>query len=679
MSNPLSENAFLPPFDRLQPEHAEPAVRELIDDCRKTLRAGLRQPGWDTTLAPLEEAEDRLSRAFSPVSHLNSVLSGDWRAPYEAALAEVTAYSTEQGQNRELYEVYRDIADSTEFEQWPPARRQMIRLGLRDFRLGGVALDGEERERFAADKRRLAELSSRFANNVLDATNAWTYHTGDVEELAGLPATAIAAAEEAARNRDQEGWTITLDGPCYLAVMTHADNRDLRERVYRAFVSRASDVGPQGGTFDNSAVMEEILALRAEQAQLLGFNNYAELSIARKMAPDVETVTRFLEDLAARARPAAEREFSELQEYARKNLDLEHLHPWDVPWAAEKLKQSRYAVSQEALRPYFPFPRVLEGLFAVVEKLFAVSVEEDTSVPVWHRDVQFFWLLRDGERIAGFYLDPFARERKRGGAWMDTVTTRRQGAKGLQLPVAYLVCNFSPATGDTPSLLTHNEVTTLFHEFGHGLHHMLTQVDVAAVSGINGVAWDAVELPSQFLENWCWEPEAIPMISGHYKTGAALPQALQDKMLAARNFQSAMFTVRQLEFALFDFLLHSRPDGSTAQEIQRLLDEVRARVAVVPVITDNRFQHSFSHIFAGGYAAGYYSYKWAEVLSADAFSLFEENGIFDRDTGQHFLRSILEQGGSRDALDLFTEFRGREPRIDALLRHSGIDSTAETA
>ncbi|UHQ54037.1 M3 family metallopeptidase [Microbulbifer sp. YPW16] len=679
MSNPLSENALLPPFDRLHPEHAEPAIGELIDACREVLREGLRQPGWDTTLAPLEEAEDRLSRAFSPVSHLNSVLSGDWRAPYEAALAEVTAYSTEQGQNRELFEVYRDIAGSDEFAQWPQARRQMIELGLRDFRLGGVALDGEERERFAANKRRLAELSSRFANNVLDATNAWTHHTRDVEELAGLPATALAAAEEAARNRDQEGWTITLDGPCYLAVMTHADNRDLREMVYRAFVSRASDVGPQAGAFDNSAVMEEILTLRAEQAQLLGFGSYAELSVARKMATDAATVTRFLEDLAARARPAAEREFAELQAFARETLDLDHLHPWDIPWAAEKLKQARYAVSQEALRPYFPFPRVLEGLFAVVEKLFAVTVEEDTSVPVWHEDVQFFWLSRDGERIAGFYLDPFARERKRGGAWMDTVTTRRQGAGGLQLPVAYLVCNFSAATGDTPSLLTHNEVTTLFHEFGHGLHHMLTRVDVAAVSGINGVAWDAVELPSQFLENWCWEPEAIAMISGHYKTGAALPQALQEKMLAARNFQSAMFTVRQLEFALFDFLLHSRPGGATAQEIQQLLDEVRARVAVVPVIADNRFQHSFSHIFAGGYAAGYYSYKWAEVLSADAFSLFEEQGIFDRDTGQHFLHCILEQGGSRDALDLFTEFRGREPKIDALLRHSGIDSTAETA
>ncbi|WP_091514126.1 M3 family metallopeptidase [Microbulbifer yueqingensis] len=674
MSNPLSEISLLPPFDRMQPDHVEPAIAELIGNCRDVLREGLEQPGWDTTLAPLEEAEDRLTRAFSPVSHLNSVLSGDWRAPYEAALAEVTAYWTEQGQNPELYEVYRRLSETGGFENWPQARKQMIRLGMRDFRLGGVALEGEERERFAANSRRLAELSSRFANNVLDATNAWTYHTSDVEELAGLPVTAIAAAEEAARSRGNEGWTITLDGPSYLAVMTHADNRELRERVYRAFVSRASDVGPQAGKFDNSAVMEEILALRAEQARLLGFGSYAELSVASKMAPDAGEVTRFLEDLAARARPAAEREYADLRLFARESLSLEHLHPWDIPWAAERLKQSRYAISQEELRPYFPYPQVLAGLFSVVEKLFGVTVEEDASVPVWHRDVQFFWLAREGERIAGFYLDPFAREKKRGGAWMASVATRRQAKAGMQLPIAYLVCNFSAATGDTPSLLTHNEVTTLFHEFGHGLHHMLTRVDVAAVSGINGVAWDAVELPSQFLENWCWQPEAIAMISGHYRTGEPLPRALLDKMLAAKNFQSAMFTVRQLEFALFDFLLHSRPAGASVREIQQLLDEVRARVAVVPVIADNRFQHSFSHIFAGGYAAGYYSYKWAEVLSADAFSMFEERGIFDADTGLRFLGSILEQGGSRDALELFTEFRGREPSIEALLRHSGIDA-----
>ena len=679
MSNPLIDLPLLPAFDQLQPQQVEPAISSLIKQCREQLAAGLEQPGWDSTLQPLEEAQDRLSRAFSPVSHLNSVLSGAWREPYEAALAQVTAYSTELGQNRDLYQVYRELANADDFASWPPARQQMIELGLRDFRLSGVALEGEAREQFAANKRRLSELSSQFANNVLDATNAWTYHTNDVEELAGLPATALAAAEDAARSRDLQGWVITLEGPSFLAVMTHADNRELRRRVHLAFVSRASEVGPHAGQYDNSAVMAEILALRAEQARLLGMQNYAELSVASKMAPDRAQVITFLEDLAARARPAALREFAELQAFASETLSLDELQPWDIPWAAEKLKQRRYAVSQEELRPYFPFPKVLQGMFAVVEKLFGVTAAADKSVPVWHPDVQFFWLLREGERIAGFYLDPFARENKRGGAWMDDASVRRQTPAGLQLPIAYLVCNFSPETGETPSLLTHNEVTTLFHEFGHGLHHMLTQIDIAAVSGINGVAWDAVELPSQFLENWCWEPEAIAMISAHYKTAEPLPQALLEKMLAARNFQSAMFTVRQLEFALFDFRIHSLERGADAAEIQRILDEVRAQVAVVPAAPENRFQHGFSHIFAGGYAAGYYSYKWAEVLSADAFSLFEENGIFDRETGEKFLHAILERGGSRDALDLFTEFRGRGPKIDALLRHSGIEQSSSNS
>ncbi|WP_250460573.1 M3 family metallopeptidase [Microbulbifer litoralis] len=673
MSNPLLNLPLLPAFDQLQPSQVSPAIAELIENCRAQLEKGLENPGWDNTLAPLEAAQDQLNRAFSPVSHLNSVLSGPWREPYEAALAEITAYWTELGQNRDLYGVYQQLADSAEFAGWPQARRQAVRLGLRDFVLSGVGLEGESRQRFAANSRRLAELGSQFANNVLDATNAWTYHTEDAAELAGLPQTAVATAEAAAQSRTLPGWVITLEGPSYLAVMTHADNRALRERVHRAFVSRASETGPDGGKFDNSAVMEEILKLRAEQARLLDMENYAELSVASKMAPDTDTVLAFLNDLAERARPAAEREFAQLKAFAAETLDLRELKPWDIPWAAEKLKQERYAISQEELRPYFPYEKVLAGLFAVVEKLFGVTAEVDDSVATWHEDTKFFWLSRNGERIAGFYLDPFAREKKRGGAWMDTVCVRRATEGGLQLPVAYLVCNFSAAAGGEPSLLTHNEVTTLFHEFGHGLHHMLTKVDVAAVSGINGVAWDAVELPSQFLENWCWQPQAIAMMSGHYKTGQPLPAELLDKMLAAKNFQSAMFTVRQLEFALFDFLLHSRSGGATAAGIQQLLEDVRKRVAVVPSAAENRFQHGFAHIFAGGYAAGYYSYKWAEVLSADAFSLFEENGIFDQETGEKFLHSILEQGGSRDAQDLFTEFRGRGPKIDALLRHSGIE------
>ncbi|MFA0809652.1 M3 family metallopeptidase [Microbulbifer epialgicus] len=673
MSNPLLNIPLLPPFDQLQPHQVEPAISELITNCQEQLQQGLENPGWENTLVPLEQAQDQLNRAFSPVSHLNSVLSGEWRAPYEAALAQVTAYWTELGQNRELYEVYQELTANPAFNHWPQPRRKSVELGLRDFELSGVGLSGEAREQFAANSRRLAELSSQFANNVLDATNAWTWHTEDESELAGLPQTAMAAARSAAQGKDLDGWLITLEGPSYLGIMTHSENRELRRQVHLAFVSRASEVGPNAGEYDNSEVMESILALRAEQASLLGMASYAELSLASKMAPNTERVLEFLNDLAIRAKAAAEVEMTELRDFASKEYGLEDLQPWDIAWAAEKLKQQRYAISQEELRPYFPYSKVVDGLFAVVEQLFKITVEEDTSVTTWHDDVQFFWLLRDGKRIAGFYLDAFAREKKRGGAWMDTVATRRQTERGVQLPIAYLVCNFSPAAGNMPSLLTHYEVTTLFHEFGHGLHHMLTQIDVAAVSGINGVAWDAVEMPSQFLENWCWQPEAIAMISAHFETDEPLPQELLDKMLAAKNFQSAMFTVRQLEFALFDFRIHSTEEPMTAVKIQQLLDEVRSEVTVVPVAEENRFQHGFSHIFAGGYAAGYYSYKWAEVLSADAFSLFEEEGIFNPTTGERFLHSILEQGGSRDALDLFIEFRGREPKIDALLRHSGIE------
>ncbi|WP_105102639.1 M3 family metallopeptidase [Microbulbifer pacificus] len=676
-SNPLLAAPILPPFDTLKPEHAEPAIAAFIEKCRDQLQICLEKAGdtplWDETLAPLEEAQDLLSKAFSPVSHLNSVLSGGWRAPYEACLTRVTEYWTELGQNSELYAVYRALAKSPDFASWPQARKQAVRHGLRDMHLGGVSLEGDKRARYAAISKRLAELKSTFANNVLDATNAWTLNVTEESELTGIPDSALAAAKSLAESKGKPGWLLTLDGPCFLAVMTHAENRALRQKIHYAYITRASDVGPNAGEFDNANVMAEILALRAEQAHLLGMKNYAERSLASKMAESPEEVEQFLWDLAKRAKPAAVREFAELQTFATAALGLEKLQPWDIAWAAEKLKQDRYAVSQEELRPYFPYPKVLAGMFAVVDRLFGVVAERDDSVASYHPDVHFYWLKRGGQPIAGFYLDPYAREKKRGGAWMDDARVRRQTIAGLQLPVAYLVCNFSSPSEGKPALLTHYEVTTLFHEFGHGLHHMLTQVDVAAVSGINGVAWDAVELPSQFLENWCWEPEALAMISGHYQTGEPLPQALLDKMLAARNFQSAMFTVRQLEFALFDFLLHSRPEGANAEEIQRLINEVRARVSVVPVSPDNRFQHSFSHIFAGGYAAGYYSYKWAEVLSADAFSLFEENGIFDPDTGRKFLTTVLEQGGSRDAQDLFTEFRGRAPKIDALLRHSGIE------
>jgi len=485
----------------------------------------------------------------------------------------------------------------------------------------------------------------------------------------------VAAARQAAEAKGEDGWLLTLDFPSYIPVMTYADDRALREEVYTAFATRASDQGPHAGQWDNSAVMQEILQLRLEKAQLLGFENYAEYSLATKMAEDPDQVIGFLRDLAEKSLSEAKREYQELCDFAREEFGMASLEAWDVTYFGEKLKHARYEISQEMLRPYFPLPKVLEGMFDVAQRLFGIDICEITEFDSWHKDARHFEVRRNEELIARFYLDPFAREKKRGGAWMDDCRVRRRLDDGsLQLPVAYLVCNFNPPVGDDPALLTHNEVTTLFHEFGHGIHHMLTRIEAADVSGINGVAWDAVELPSQFLENWCWEPEALALISGHYQTGETLPQALLDKMLAAKNFQSGMMMVRQLEFSLFDFQLHREyQPGET--EVQAVLDRIRSEVAVVNPPVLNRFQHSFSHIFAGGYAAGYYSYKWAEVLSADAFSRFEEEGIFNTQTGADFLHAILEQGGSREAMALFTEFRGRKPEVDALLRHSGITQT----
>jgi len=519
----------------------------------------------------------------------------------------------------------------------------------------------------------LSELTTKFSENVLDATQGWEKHITDAAELAGMPEMSLAAAKQAAEAKGLEGYLITLEFPSYFPVITHCDNRELRREVYEAYATRASDQGPTAGQWDNTGVMTEILALRKEKAALLGFDSYAHYSLATKMAETPEQVLQFLYDLADKSVAVARQEFSELSEYAQQTFGAESVEAWDVSYYSEKLKQARYAISQEMLRPYFPFPKVLSGMFDIAARLFDISIEEVTEFERWHEDARLFAVSRDGSVIARFYLDPYARSNKRGGAWMDVCRTRRRLDDGsLQLPTAYLVCNFNGPVGDDPALLTHNEVTTLFHEFGHGLHHMLTRMEYADVSGINGVAWDAVELPSQFMENWCWEPEALAIISGHYQTGETLPQALLDKMLAAKNFQSALFMVRQLEFSIFDFKLHHEYEiGKT--DIQALLDGVRSQVAAITPPSFNRFQHSFSHIFAGGYAAGYYSYKWAEVLSADAFSLFEEQGIFDKATGHQFKETILEQGGSKEPMALFVEFRGREPQVDALLRHSGIN------
>ncbi|MFA5632874.1 MAG: M3 family metallopeptidase [Porticoccaceae bacterium] len=664
-----------PRFSDIQPADLPAQLETLLNDNRSQVAAVLaenRPFTWASLMAPLEALDDRLEKFWSPVSHLNGVMNSDeLRSAYEACIALLTAYYTEMGQNRALFEAVRSLADSADAAHFEPAQRQAIRHMLRDFRLSGVALDEDARRRFTAISQRLSELSTRFSNNVLDATDGWEKYVSDEEQLSGIPDLARDGFREQARLQDKEGYRLTLQAPAYLPVMQYAHDRELRETLYRAYTTRASEQGPQAGQWDNGALMVEILQLREEMAKLLGFDNYAELSLESKMADSPQQVHQFLEALVKAARPQAERELATLREFAAQQ-GLAQLEAWDISYMSEKLRERDYAINQEQLRPYFPADRVLEGLFAIVGQLFAIRFEPETDVDLWHPDARCYRVLRGDSTIALCYLDLYARARKRGGAWMADYCGRRATKDGVQLPIAFLTCNFSPATAERPALLTHDEVTTLFHEFGHGLHHMLTQVDVLKVSGINGVAWDAVELPSQFLENWCWQRESIALISGHYQTGEPLPDELLDKMLAARNFQSAMQMLRQLEFALFDLELHMAPAPQTAEEIQRLLNSVRERVAVVQPPSFNRFQHSFGHIFAGGYAAGYYSYKWAEVLSADAFSLFEEEGVMNPQTGEKFCKAILEQGGSADAMALFVAFRGREPSQEALLRHSGI-------
>lgn len=678
MSNPLLQNNLLPPFSTLQPDQIEPAIDQLLADNRQQLETilnNLTAPSWENLIAPLEALNDRLSQAWSPVSHMNAVVNSDaLRDAYNACLPKLSQYWTEMGQHQPLYEAFKALRESDVYPVLNEAQQKVINNALRDFTLSGIALEDKEQQRYAELQQRLSELTTKFSENLMDATDGWSKLLTDEAELAGLPEMAIAAAKQQAEAKDQQGWMITLDFPSYFPVITYADNRELRREVYEAFATRASDQGPHAGKWDNSPLMTEILELRSELAQLLGFANYAEYSLATKMAENTSQVIHFLEDLASKSLPVARQELEELTEFAQQQQGLDKLEAWDISYYGEKLKQDRYAISQEELRPYFPMSKVLSGLFQVTGKLFDIEIEEVTEFDSWHKDARLFNVSRGSETIARFYLDPFAREKKRGGAWMDECRVRRRLNDGaIQLPVAYLVCNFNSPVGDKPALLTHNEVTTLFHEFGHGLHHMLTKIESADVSGINGVAWDAVELPSQFLENWCYEPEALALISGHYESGETLPQDMLDKMLAAKNFQSGMMMVRQLEFSLFDFRLHAEyQPGET--EVQAVLNDVRSKVAVIKAPEFNRFQHSFSHIFAGGYAAGYYSYKWAEVLSADAFSRFEEEGIFDPQAGRDFRSNILEMGGSREPMELFTAFRGRPPEVDALLRHSGIVS-----
>ena len=674
MTQSVWDATTLPEFSKVEPKNIVADLEALLEKNRNDIAAVVEknaQPTWASLVTPLDEIHDRLSQFWSPISHLNSVQNTpEIREAYNASLPKLSDYYTELGQNKALYEAYKALAESDEAKSLTPAQAEALTQTIRDFELSGVGLEGEPKKRYGEISARLSELGSQFGENVLDSTRAWSKLITDEAELAGLPESALAQAKQMAQAKEQEGWLFTLDIPSYLPVMSYADSQELRKEMYTAYATRASELSSEG-KFDNAPLIDEILALRHEMAQILGFDNYAELSVATKMAESGQQVVDFLSDLAVKSKPSAESDLADLKAFAKAEYGVEELNSWDVGYYAEKLREKKYSISQEVLRPYFPINKVLSGLFHTAQTLFGVDIREESDFDTYHKDVQLFTISKNGEDIARFFLDPYAREGKRGGAWMDVCRVRRRLDDGrLQLPVAYLVCNFTQPIGDKPALLTHDEVTTLFHEFGHGLHHMLTQVEVSSVSGINGVAWDAVELPSQFMENWCWEPEALAHIAGHFETNEPLPQDLLDKMLAAKNFQSGMQMVRQLEFSLFDFRLHREyQDGIKAQDV---LDEVRSQVAVTVPPAFNRFQNSFSHIFAGGYAAGYYSYKWAEVLSADAFSKFEEDGIFNTETGAHFRDTILANGGSRPAAELFEAFRGREPSVDALLRHSGI-------
>jgi len=678
MTNPLLTPFLLPPFSAIRPEDIVPAIQSALADCRAEVGRVVAQPGpftWDNLCQPLAESDDRLSRIWSPVEHLNSVKnSPELRAAYEQALPLLSEYGTWVGQHKGLYQAYRSLKEGAAFGQLRAPQRKLVENALRDFELSGIGLSAEKQQRYGEIVARLSELRSTYSNNVLNATMVWSKLITDQTELSGLPASVLAQAQAMAQAKEQEGWLLTLDMPSYLPVLTYADKRALREEIYRAFATRASDQGPNAGKWDNSAVMAETLALRHELAQLLGFETYADKSLATKMAESPQRVISFLNDLAKRARPQAEQELAQLRTFAKQHYGADELEAWDITYYGEKQKQHLFSISDEQLRPYFPEQRVVEGLFEVVKGIYGITAKERSGVDSWHPDVRFFDLLdANGELRGSFYLDLYARENKRGGAWMDDCAGSLRKADGtLQKPVAYLICNFNRPLCDQPAMFTHNEVTTLFHEFGHGLHHMLTQIDTAGVSGIRGVPWDAVELPSQFMENWCWEPEALAFISAHYQSGEPLPKEMLDKLLAAKNYQAALFILRQLEFSLFDFLMHFEYSPSSGAKILPTLAEVKKRVSVVPSPSWGRFPHAFSHIFAGGYAAGYYSYLWAEVLSADAYSRFEEEGIFNAETGQSFLDNILSRGGSEEPMVLFKRFRGREPQLDAMLRHYGI-------
>ena len=678
----MSDNVLLhlgeePRFDQIKTEDIKPALQTAIAEAREQIAAIKAQThtDWANTVEKLTDITERVGRIWSVVSHLNSVVdTPELRAVYNELMPEITIFFTEIGQDIELYNRFKIIKNSAEFDTLSPAQQTKLNHDLRDFVLSGAELPPEQQAELAQLQTEGAQLGAKFAQNIQDATDAFGIHFDDAAPLAGIPEDSLAMFAAAAQSEGKTGYKIGLQIPHYLAVIQYADNRELREQIYRAYVTRASELSDDG-KFDNTANIDRTLENALKTAKLLGFKNYAELSLATKMADTPEQVLNFLHDLARRAKPFAEKDFAEIKAFARENLNIEDPQSWDLSYAAEKLRQAKYAFSEAEVKKYFPISKVLAGLFAQIKKLYGIELAEKT-VPVWHKDVRYFELKQDGQTIGGVYMDLYAREGKRGGAWMDGYKSRRRFADGtLQLPTAYLVCNFTPPVGDKEARLSHDEIITLFHETGHGLHHLLTQIDEVGVSGINGVEWDAVELPSQFMENFVWEYDVLAQMSSHEETGAVLPKELFDKMHAAKNFQRGMFLVRQMEFALFDMEIYHQEDEGRLKEWPQILDKVRQEVAVTQPPAYNRFALSFSHIFAGGYSAGYYSYAWAEVLSADAYAAFEESDDV-AETGRRFWKEILAVGGSRNAAESFKAFRGREPSLDALLRHSGFDNAA---
>ena len=666
---------YLPKFKQIDVNQVTKKVTQCLEYNKEQINQLLTKQSnytWDNLIYPLESLDDNLHRLWAPISHMHSVIDNEeLRKAYNQCIPLLSDYGTELGQNEQLYQAIVAIANHD--DTLDDAQQKSLSNDIRDFRLAGVALSEEKKQQFKTIKSRLSQLTTQFEENVLDATTAWTKQIEQLDELSGIPEHAIESAKAAAEQKGKPGYLLNLEFPCYYAVISYADNAELRKEMYTAYATRASDQGPQAGQFDNTQVINEIVALRQQAAQLLGFQHYAEYSLASKMADNSEQVLKFLTDLAVRCKDQATKEYQELSSFAREHYQQDDLASWDIPYYSEKLRAHRYAISQEDLRPYFPQDKVISGMFSIVNKLYGIRLEQVDGIETWHKDVQFFNLLDEHDQLRGqLYMDLYARPHKRGGAWMDECLVRRKlNQQEIQTPVAYLTCNFAGPSGGKPALFSHEEVITLFHEFGHCLHHLLTKINYSGVSGINGVPWDAVELPSQFFENWCWQREALDLISSHYQTGEAIPEELFYKLIAAKNFQSAMQMLRQLEFSIFDFRLHAEYQVDKT-DVQQLLDDVRAQISVVPVPKFNRFQHGFSHIFAGGYAAGYYSYKWAEVLSSDAFSRFEEEGVFNQQAGRDFLHHILEQGGSKEPMELFIQFRGREPSIDPLLAHNGI-------